>query len=840
MKQFFGFLCAISVSILLGGSLSSVAAQISSPTPDPFVAQLTQTPNTAFGTSIGDMTANGRFVVFVSNADLSTQRFDESKNNADGNREIFLIDYAQRRIFQITNTRNVANPAPSPTPTPTPSPSPSPTVSPTPTPTPTPLPADPTLVKIEIANRGPMISLAPQLVSGQRVYTIVFSSNAPNPANFDGAEGTLAQDANSEIWLYRFAATDVDLTLGADLPLQDLSTTGTFMQVTDTPASRLPTAGAAPTTTSTGKAPFFADDNREATISDDGGILAFISTRNLVPGVGNTDGNPELFFFNVGATTFAQATNTQDVTPGIGFIFQSNPSLSSDGSVVAFISSANLAANNADTNAEIFLANFSGSAVSNVRQVTRTLNGNSGNANVMSPGRRLSRNGAFIAFESRATDPKSNTAPPGLILGLFVYTVATDTFVEIGPRPTVFTDIIHFPTFTDYNASLDPSSLVFASALNFRPDGTFPPEAQDAEGLNVRRSAQLFLTPIPAGSTQSFIRLTNTPAVNTFGGNFPVVSETRKRIAFSQGGVEFGGGNSDFSIEIYYLLSPQVTAQSGAVLSFFTGASNMPVAAATPAPTPGASPTPTPTPTPVPSPVPGAPFGLAPGELTIVRSTVALAPSNATAGNPTTCCSETRRAPALPIELNGVSVAVNGAAAGLYFVGNAEKQINFVMPIGLTAGTLGNVVVNILDAGASTDTILRGLVQLIAAQPDIFTTTGDAGGRAAAINAANGTTEPFSVTTDGAPTVIQLSVTGVRFATTAEITVTVGTTAISGTAITAVMPNPEMPGFDIINFTLPASLAGAGDVPIQVQFARPGGITTVSRPAATAPGITIN
>ncbi len=130
-------------------------------------------------------------------------------------------------------------------------------------------------------------------------------------------------------------------------------------------------------------------------------------------------------------------------------------------------------------------------------------------------------------------------------------------------------------------------------------------------------------------------------------------------------------------------------------------------------------------------------------------------------------------------------------------------------------------------------------MNIVSAQPDILTTTGDAGGRAAARNA-NGTVEPFSVTTDGQPTVIQLTVTGVRFAIPAEITVTVGTTAISGTAITAVMPTPENPGFEIINFTLPASLAGAGDVPIQVQFSRPGGITTVSRPAATAPHITIN
>src|SRR5205085_3173321 len=98
--------------------------------------------------------------------------------------------------------------------------------------------------KIEIDNRSPMISLAPQLVGGQRVYTIVFSSNAPDPANFNGVEPAgFAADANSEIWTYRLpAVSDVDLTLGADLPLQDLAA-GTFFHVTQTTASRASTAG---------------------------------------------------------------------------------------------------------------------------------------------------------------------------------------------------------------------------------------------------------------------------------------------------------------------------------------------------------------------------------------------------------------------------------------------------------------------------------------------------------------------------------------------------------------------------------------------------------------------
>jgi len=825
VKQGF-WLCAIMVAVLVGGLRGSVSAQTSSPTPDPFTAQITSSP-ALFDSVTNDISANGRFVVITSNGDISTEKLKDGRNNADGNREIFLLDYAQRRIFQITNTKNVPNPAPSPSPSPSPTATPSPTASPSPTPTPAPTPADPTQVKIEIDNRAPMISLSPALSGGVRVYTIVFSSNAPNPANFDGTEGNLANDGNSELWIYRVPAVpDVDLTLGAEVPFVNLAL-GTFQQITNTPASRVPHAGSATL------APFFADDNRDASISDDGNVIAFISTRDLVPGVGNTDGNPELFFYNVLTGTFTQATNTKDATPGIGLVFQASPSLSSDGTVVAFLSTANLAANNADGNAEIYVANFGGGAVSNIRQVTRTQNGTA-NTNVLSTGRRLSRNGALIAFESRATDPKSNAVPTASTLGTFVYTIATDTFVEIGTRTPV-TDIGRFPTFTDYNAVLAPSSLVFASFLNFRPDGTFPSStAQASEGINTDNSPDIFLTQIPASSSNTFIRLTNMPTFNA-GGTRPIASESRKRIAFTVGGEELGGGNGDGSSEVFYLLTPIITAQGSTTLSFFTGASNMPVTAATPAPSP------TPSPTPTPSPAPGAPIGLATGELSIVRSTTALAPSDAFAGG----ASETQRAPALPIELNGVSLSVNGAAAGLYFVGGPSKQINFVMPIGVSLG-LGNVAINVLDNGANTDTLYHGLVQVLFAQPDIFTSTNDAGGRAAATNVTNPsmrTGEPFNVTSTDAtgatvPTVIELTVTGMRFAAPAEITVTVGTTAITGASILAVRPNPEMPGFDIINFQLPSSLAGAGDVPIQVTDAR--GITTASRPPDTAPHITIN
>src|SRR5438552_9666855 len=198
---------------------------------------------------------------------------------------------------------------------------------------------------------------------------------------------------------------------------------------------------------STTRSPVVADDNRDATISDDGKIVAFASTRNqfgvgtILVGPGNSDGNPEIFLVNVSnpTLTFIQVTNSKDIFTN-GFltnpVFNENPSLSGNGSVLAFVSNANLAGANDEGggvgNAEIYVANFNGTAVSGLRQVTKTKDGAANpsptvspspnaspaptpipdtftTANIFSRGRRLSRDGSFIAFESLANDPKGNT-----------------------------------------------------------------------------------------------------------------------------------------------------------------------------------------------------------------------------------------------------------------------------------------------------------------------------------------------------------------------------------------------------------------------------------------------
>ncbi|HSS20920.1 MAG TPA: hypothetical protein VLL54_12670 [Pyrinomonadaceae bacterium] len=846
------FQCAVAGFVLVVSAFSYVLAQTASPTPDPFVAQVTSSP-TSFVSVARDISANGRFVVFDSNGDLDTQ----NRRNADGNREVFLFDYAQRRIFQITNTKNVQKPPASPTPTPTPTPTPSPTASPTPTVDPT--PADPAQVKVEISSTRPVISLEPALMAGgKRVYTIVFTSNSPDPSNFDGTDSAaFATDINQEIWVYRLPQIDdqFDLSSGDDIPLTPL-TGGTFRRITDTPSSRVPRLGANP--------PDIIDDNRDVTISDDGNTLAFISTRNLVPPA-NACSNPELFLvrttggFADGTNTLVQATTTQVPNCGIGSSFQQNPSLSSNGSVVSFLSTANLATNNTDKNPEVFVGDFSGSAFGNVRQITKT---QGGTANRLTFGRRLSRDGKFVAYESRAEDPTANSATNNPFFATFVSDVPVDTMTNsvakrAAPRAAADSQIGDVPnqnpTFTDYDSSLAPHSLIFVSALNFKTDGTFPAADQDSTGLNSVpsgsvRPSQVFLTQVPVTTSSTFRRLTKIPPVG-FAAEFqPFVGTTQRRIAFTLPAVELGGGNTitkggvnDFSSEIYYVLTPNINAESTAELKFFTGASNWgPFASASPA----ASPTPTPSATPTPT--PGIiPAGLAPGELSVVQSTVGLAASDKNAG--LTSGPETGRTPILPIELNGVSVSVNGAAAGLYFVGDAPSEgVTYVTPIGLN-GVTAPVVIN--NAG----TAFRGFVQIVPAQPDIFNPpTNGPGGVAMACNVtATGMsgsgciTGPFKVTSADAggtqvPTKLEIWTTGMRLSSASETKVSFisGMTTIDVTP-TLVVNNQNMFGWDLITIELPASLAGMAPIDYKIIVTVTKTTAFTSRAVDTAPTITI-
>lgn len=799
MKQGFRLLSAAVLFFIVYGAANLSYGQTPTPTPTPppgvdtFVTQLTSSARNSFA---GDISANGRFVVVESSGDISTEKTVDGRNNADGNREIFLIDYAQRRIFQITNTSSVR-------------------IDTTKTFTET-----TNNIQYEISNNRPRLTFAPAADgTGRRIYSIVFSSNAPNPANFtgEGNAAAITADGNQEVWIYQLPQVldNLDLTSGADLPRINLAL-GTFLQVTNTPASRPLLAGTAT------RSPDVIDDNREAFINDDGTTVAFTSTRcaprsgtvACPAGSTNTDANPEIFIYNRTADSFTQVTNTASASLTNPVVNQ-NPNLSGDGSRLAFISNANITNNNADGNMEIYVGEFNGAAVSGLRQVTNTTASSPGvSVNILSPGRRMSRNGNLLAFESTSNDPKNNGAAQ-TTLAVFIYDIGADTFTIIGARPTTASDVLRFPTFTG-----DNSRLVFTSLLNYRADGTLATTATDGLNPPINNILRPQLFTVPVATPTAFRILTNTPITN--GASFqPFVSQTIQRISFSLGNTEFGTGNSDNSTETYYLLTPTAATDTNGTLAFFTFPSQRPVTA---------------------NPVPPAVAGLSPGMHAIVRSATALAPSNATVTN----ASESLNRPPLPTELNGVSLEIGGAAAGLYFVSPGE--IHFVVPYGLVPNTLTNTYPVVINNNGS---VIRSTVQILPAQPDIYTSTQGAGGRAFVFNVTNPlveTPEPFTVTTTYVnaqgqtvtePTKLRIILTGVRGVTKSQITVRIGTVDLTGNAIlTDALPR-DLPGLYQIDVQLPATLAGAGDVPIVVTVTS-GTQTFTSRPIDTAPRITIN
>jgi uncharacterized protein (TIGR03437 family) len=829
--------------MLVAGALTSAQSPASA-TPDVFLTQVTH----AFGADSNgfDMSADGRFVVFESTGDVATLKPDQtaltkSPNNTDGNREVFLYDYAQRRIFQLTDTRSVLK-ATSPTP------SPSPTATPTASPSPTPI--DLSNVQIEISNVRPMLSLEPTLSSsGTRTYTIVFSSNAPNPASFNGVDPgpiaddgnrTLSADANTEIWTYQVpAVADVDLTTGADIPYQDLSG-GTFSRVTRTPASRAPSAG------STTTVPFIADDNRDASITDDGGVIAFVSTRDLVTG-GNVDTgaitpNPEIFILNRGTAGLIQVTNTKWTNPRLPAIFNENPCLAGSGSAytLAFTSNADLIPPTNDdggglNNAEVFTATYNGATIVNnsLKQVTKTKNDTvtQQGAVAFTLGRRLSRDGRWIGFESLATDPKANATATSQFLVTFVYDTVTDSFTQVGPRAVDGPDVGHFPTFTNYSGTT-PGAVVFTSRLNFKSDGTFPAADQSPTGLNPGTISQVFLTPLnpasapPVQATGPFTRLTNI-GTTVLAPIQALMSASSRRFAFSIGGGEFGGGNSDRSAELFYQLTPPATTASTGTVSLFTGASLIPVAVPAPSGSPAPSPSPTGSPGPLTAP------GLAAGEVAVMTSGTSLAPSSATTLN----ASESHNAPSLPIELNGVSVSINGLACGLHSV--APGIIKFVLPPAIAANTGSASYPLVIN---NNGTVIRGLLVIVAAQPDIETLSNGPNGRAVICNitvpGSGCIIEPFNVTTPNAsgspvPTILEVHLTGVRGTPAASITVTIGTTGI--TASNNIVS--DLPGSDLVVITLPSTVDRGDNLPVVVRV---GSATSRPTPGDAPPLTKIN
>jgi hypothetical protein len=849
-----------SLFIVAAGGLFSASAQS-----DFFISQVT-TSSVACVTR--GMSADGRLVLFQSTADLATET--SNRNNADANNELFLYDYAQRRIFQITNTKSVLTDVTKPV----------------------------TFdnIKVDMVNVESSLSADGQwIVFASNATTSTPSTpNATNPGNFDGNAFTdgmgnnpLTADGNTEIWLYHIpAVAPVDLSLGADVPLTDLSQ-GTFTLVTSTLPSRTVLPG------NTNASPFVPWDNRETSISDDGNVISFVSNRDIVRG-GNTfpnDDNTEIYTYirtggvtcapdvlPSGVGTCAQITKTPRKvtvpqpkgTPVVVPIFNENPSLSGDGQHLAFYGNGDnptltmTGGSNADANGEIFLTdlNATGNPAGTKKQITvSTRTTQDSITNTFSTGKRVSRTGRYVVFESTADYIGTAANQTSNTVFLFDTAAATNPFTKIGPRGADDTganggDVLRSPTFTDYDGAGIPRTIIFSSRLNFKPDGTIPTDP--TEGLNnfEARPVQFFTYSIPP-AIPLFTRLTKFPESFFLAATQPLPSDTHNRIALNLGQVEIGTGNSDLNNEVFYLFVPNVNSKTPATYGFLTGASARvvsvdavpptptptptvtPSPTATPTATPTASPTATPSPTPTPTPVtPIAVQGLSRGMLAEVNIISAMSrpftPATGTGGNFT-------RTPALPMELNGVSVSVDGAACGLKSIN--RKKILFVAPRGIAAGDHQMIIHN-------NGLILTGKVNFVSAQPDIFTTDlvlpGGPNGRARAENVTNRvhTHEPFVVRVVKIKggvlvnSVIRVYMTGIDGVPAEAFIIRVKDKVISSPRIRSAAVLTEEPGVYYVDFEISPELLGLGDAPIVVTIGL-GTSAPMSRLDDTAPRIFI-
>ena len=765
----------------------------------------------------GGMSGDARLVVFESTGNVAT----ENPRNADGNREIFIFDYAQRRIFQITDTKSVLiNTANSPT-------------------------TD--NIKVEISNIRPVISNNGRWIAfGSNATTSTPTTpDATNPGSFDGnsfttTSGTnpLTSDANLEMWLYQIpAVAPANLSSGEEIPITNLSA-GTFTRVTNTLPSRLPQPG------SSTNIPVVADDNHDASINDNGTYIAFTSNRDLVPclttatatcgnAFPNFD-NDEIYSYVRTAATLAQITATPRGTVSSP-IYNANPTISGNGLRVAFLSKANNAivgmtgGTNSDQNEEVYYADLDagGNPTGTKKQVTATARVSAGDiVNIFNYGERMSRDGRYIALDSYADLTNENSGTNQTSFALYLYDTVANTFRRIGPRSNADSaasggDLLHYPGFTDNDASGVPSTLVLETRQNIKADGTIP--TTEADGLNpdTVRPAQIYSYPlnVPA-ATATFTRRTKLPApFFVIASTQPLTSDSIKRFTFNLAQTEPGTGNLDLSSEVFYLLTPEVVTNTASSLSFATGASRIPVTAS-PVPTPTSTPTPSPSPSVSPTPAtPPAVQGVSPGSLAILDYQSGInQPVVATEA-----VGSLDRRFTLPIELSGVTMTVNGAACGLKRV--SQRQIIFVVPPGLSvSGTTNTAVYPVVIN--NNGTVIKGSITIVPGRPDIFTNlpTPGPGGRARVFNATNSpfvNGEPFTVTTikrrggRRVSTVLRLYLTGVNNLVASTFAIRVGNQTITGASILTAATLVE-PGVYTVDFTLPPELNAAGDVPIVV------------------------
>jgi len=513
-------------------------------------------------------------------------------------------------------------------------------------------------------------------------------------------------------------------------------------------------------------------------VSQDGARVAFASGGDPVGE--NRDGNSEIFFHD--GTRLRQLTKT---TPDDAAQRTSQgcfaPSMSDDGSLIAFASNRDLAGANPDHNSEIFLFD---TRTDSLTQITSS----AGDTGAREP--KMSGDGSRIAFV------RDDTAGDAAASDLLLYSAAThETSVAV--------------------RNVAGLQLTYGRAAS--DDGLrFVYSAREAKG-----AAQVFMLDGRNGFvvrqiTQLNSRATDVPPDATISGDGNRIAFATRRSVV--------GGNSDSSVELYVYDIPSArimrvtdapAAATAEVVSSLDDdgslvAFNFPRALVEPSVAPelannseifvaslaprGASDASVQV---FNAAVPNKkPASVAPDSIAILTGkNLALAPSLA----------ERRADGSFPTGLQNVTVNVGGRAAQIFFV--SPTQINLRLPPELAAG---NNDVSVFNHDGFE---IRGTIPVTQSAPGVFTVNANGTGEAIALDNRTLAPGPFDSTDErGEPRRLIIFCTGLRGATKVEATV-----AGRAVKVEAVVPSPDLPGLDQLHIALPSSLKGAGAATLVVR-----------------------
>jgi Tol biopolymer transport system component len=316
--------------------------------------------------------------------------------------------------------------------------------------------------------------------------------------------------------------------------------------------AQAPPCGITQVTTTTGGSIFSEAPSSNA----DGALIAFWSYADLTGQ--NADGNPEIFTYNTSTNTYKQVTQTLDPASN------SSPSMSADGTLIAFVSFANLTGQNPEGSQVIFLYD---STTSSFKQLTISPVDPTTGFSQISFHPQISANGNRVVFSSNAdlTGENRNFATQ-----LFLYEVSEQGFTQLTSTNGGFSN--HFPSISADGRQVAFQRLEFTgqSAIflydggsgltnltGFAANDDLPRPSINAEGTRI---AFAFRTDLTGGNpdgnaevflfnaaSNSFAQVTNTVQPTNFQ---PSISADGSHVAFVSNG-NLTGGNNDFNPEIF-------------------------------------------------------------------------------------------------------------------------------------------------------------------------------------------------------------------------------------------------------------------------------------------------